>query len=106
MSKTISFVASDELAEFLEDEAERRMTTISSTAQMLLAERVREMMSGEAEADAVGDADGMGGVFDRHPDKWYRPDGKHEYAVRQPDGPTKYYKTEHGAAERLRRVYE
>lgn len=95
MSKTISFVASDELAEYLENEAERRMTTVSSTAQMLLAEKVRE--SSESSE---------GGVFDRHSDKWYRPEGKHEYAVRRPDGPTKYYKTRRGAAQRLRDEYE
>jgi len=53
MSKTISFVASDELADFLSEESERRMTTVSSTAQMLLAEKAREMggVEGGAEAD-------------------------------------------------------
>jgi hypothetical protein len=43
MTKTISFVASEELAEWLEEEAEKRMTTVSTTAQMLLAERYQEM---------------------------------------------------------------
>jgi len=39
MGKTISFVATDELAEWIEEESERRMTSVSSTAQQLLAER-------------------------------------------------------------------
>ncbi|MFB6196818.1 MAG: hypothetical protein ABEI52_00920 [Halobacteriaceae archaeon] len=55
MSKTISFVASDKLAEWLEEESERRMTTISSTAQQLLAEKYRQDEasggSGEREAE-------------------------------------------------------
>lgn len=51
MSQTISFVASDELADFLEREAEKRMTTVSSTAQMLLAEKVREMDGSDMGAD-------------------------------------------------------
>lgn len=108
MSKTISFVASDELAEFLEEESERRMTTVSSTAQMLLAEKVREMNeeSGQSDADKGGSEPSKPAVFDRYPDKWYRPDGKHNYAVRTPDGDTKYYKTQSGAAKRLRRDYE
>lgn len=45
MSKTISFVATDKLAEWLEEESERRMTTISSTAQQLLAEKYRAEQS-------------------------------------------------------------
>lgn len=112
MSKTISFVASDQLAEFLEDEAERRMTTISSTAQMLLAEKVREMEGGGDGGESgwseykSGSEGSEGGIFDRHPDKWYRPDGEHEYAVRQKDDRTKYYKTRNGAAKRLRMEYE
>lgn len=47
VSKTISFVATDELAEILEEEAQRRMTSVSSAAQQLLAERVRELDRGE-----------------------------------------------------------
>lgn len=119
MSKTISFVASDELAEFLEEESERRMTTISSTAQMLLAEKVREMQGGGsgAEADKSGSDDDDGNaeksVFDRHPDAWYRADGKKNYAVHVPEdadvtdsGKRRYYKTRSGVAEALRRWYE
>jgi hypothetical protein len=105
MSKTISFVASDELAEFLEEQAEQRMTTISSTAQMLLAEKAREMGGVSGESKPASDPS-EGGVFDRFSEKWYRPDGKYSYAVRLPSGNTKYYKTRHGAAKRLKRHYE
>lgn len=118
MSKTISFVASDDLAEFLEEESERRMTTVSSTAQMLLAERVREIRGEEGEVEAGlagsgGAEDAEDDVFDRHPDAWYRPSGKHSYAVHVPadagvtdSGEPRYYKTRSGVAEALRRWYE
>lgn len=119
MSKTISFVASDELAEFLEQESERRMTTISSTAQMLLAEKAREMGGvGQPEGDkpdSGGGDENSDDALDRHPNVWYHPDSeKHEYAVRppgfrepgEPEESTKYYKTRDGAATRIRRWYE
>jgi len=105
MSKTISFVASDELADFLEEQAEQRMTTVSSTAQMLLAEKAREM-GGVSSGSKPASGGSMGGIFDQYPKKWYRPDGKYNYAVRLPSGETKYYKTREGAAKRLRRHYE
>jgi len=38
MSKTVSFRCSGELDEFLEREAERRMTTKSTVAQMIVAD--------------------------------------------------------------------
>lgn len=106
MSKTISFVASDELAEFLEEEAEKRMTTISSTAQMLLAEKAREMGEVSEGSDSGTSSGPNDPIFSRHSDKWYRPEGKHDYAVELPEGGRKYYKTESGAAKRLRRDYE
>lgn len=106
MSKTISFVAKDELAEYLEAEAERRMATISSTAQMLLAEKIREDQRRAAEATRKGGsgsgstgsagADSDGGsvtewgeevfgdteahetmpAFQKRPDAWYQPDSE------------------------------
>jgi len=119
MSKTISFVASDELAEFLENEAERRYTTVSSTAQMLLAEKVREMQGEDGGAEAgkpasAGDSATEGDVFERHPEKWYRPDSqKYDYAVPVPEssgvtdaGKNRYYKTRSGAGKALKRWYE
>lgn len=108
MSKTISFVASDELAEYLQEESERRMTTVSSTAQMLLAEKVREERTEQSgsEAERSDSSDSEPDVFGRHPDKWYRPGGKYSYAVRHPDAETRYYKTKSGAAKRLRERYD
>jgi hypothetical protein len=49
MGKTITFVATEELADWLEREADRRMTTISSTAQQLLAEKYRSEVAEEAD---------------------------------------------------------
>jgi len=117
MSRTVSFRASEGLDEFLEQEAERRMTTKSTVAQMLLAERVRELQEeraggGEAEQPESGQPDqsgsGLPNVFDRHDDHWYRPDSEeNEFAVRLPgDGETKYYKTQDGAAKRLRDEFD
>lgn len=52
MSNVVSFRCSDELEEFLEQEAEERMTTKSAAAQMLLAEKVQEMRSESGGNDA------------------------------------------------------
>lgn len=119
MSQTISFVASDELAEYLENEAERRYTTVSSTAQMLLAEKVREEQDKDSgvETDkpaSAGDSATEGDVFERYPDAWYRPNSeKNNYAVTVPEsvdrydsGEQRYYKTAQGARQALRRWYE
>jgi len=43
-------------------------------------------------------------VFREFSDKWYRPDGKHNFAVRGPKQ-THYYKTRDGARKRLMRHY-
>lgn len=124
MSETISFVASDELAEFLDREAEKRMTTVSSTAQMLLAEKAREM--GDLDEDrAEGDEGGSNGAeaskdpleqlpFSTHPEAWYEPNASDPdkiLAVRIPEEERgaedrRYYKTVAGAAEAIRRWYE
>lgn len=102
MSENVSFRCRGELYEFLEKEAERRMTTKSTVAQMLLAEKAREMGAVSDEPDDSGSD-----VFSRHSDHWYRPDGEHKYAVRLKDADrTKYYKTRNGAAKRLEREYE
>ena len=116
MSRTVSFRASEELDEFLEQEAERRMTTKSTVAQMLLAERVRELQderAGDVEGDGSEPAESghvegeLPNIFGRHDEHWYRPDSEeHDFAVRVPgDTGTKYYKTQEGAAERLRKEY-
>lgn len=43
MSRTVSFRCSEELDKFLEEEAERRMTTKSAVAQMIVAEFARDV---------------------------------------------------------------
>lgn len=118
MSRTVSFRASEELDDFLEEEAERRLTTKSTAAQMLLAERVQQLQAegsgdGSASSQSTGGASeeegsGLPGVFGRYDDSWYRPDSKkNNFAVRLPgDGGTKYYKTQEGAAERLRKEFD
>lgn len=91
------------------------MTTISSTAQMLLAEKVREMggvsEGGEAAKPASPEQET---IFDRFPDAWYRPNSRsHNYVVRVPEGvnlsdagESRYYKTRQGAEKALKRWYE
>lgn len=110
MSKTISFVASDELADYLEQEAERRMTTISSTAQLLLAEYYKEHATSASSSVSPSTSTDNEDLLEKYSDAWYRPEGKHEYAVRVPDGSDasgpRYYKTADGARERLRTWYE
>lgn len=122
MSRTVSFRCSEELDEFLEQEAERRMTTKSTVAQMLIAEKARELQESDARNAASGGSDagasegvntGGDDVFSRHPDAWYRPDGQYDYAVYVPEetgvhdaGEPRYYQTKSGAAEALQRWYE
>lgn len=117
MSRTVSFRASEELDEFLEQEAERRMTTKSTAAQMLLAERVRQLQGDDDGDDETDQSDsgashqsdsGLPEVFERHKSKWYRPESqKNNFAVRLPeDRGTKYYKTQDGAASRLRKEFD
>lgn len=122
MSRTVSFRCSGELDEFLEQEAENRMTTKSTVAQMLLAEKVQEIQaerSGEGESSGGTDrkndtlssgVDGSGGeldVFEATTEHWYYPSSnKYEYAVRLPGhDDRKYYKTKDGARKRLKREY-
>lgn len=113
MSQTISFVASDELAEYLEEEAERRMTTVSSTAQMLLAEQITGGETQEKTDSSTRKEVGPD-VLERHPDAWYEPKSKqNDYAVRVPEdadiydaGKTRYFQTRQGAAQALKRWYE
>ena len=108
MSRTVSFRCSEDLDEFLEREAERRMTTKSTVAQMLVAQKAQEIQGGDAskgDEDPVNTVDGD--ALDRHPDAWYRPDGESKFAVRDPEGSNiKYYKTREGADARIRRWYE
>lgn len=47
MSRTVSFRCSQELDEWLEQEAERRMTTKSTVAQMIVADHVQAVSGDE-----------------------------------------------------------
>lgn len=79
------------------------MTTVSSTAQQLLAELYREEL-GENERSRDG---GGKNIFDKYPNKWARPDSNiYEYRVESPDGTTRYYKSREGAANQLRVEYD
>lgn len=104
--QTISFVATDELAEWLENESENRMTTISSAAQQLLVEKYREQQNEGAETSQGGSvgADDLGALFEEYEDAWYVPDSdQHQYVVYGPDDGRRYYKTKEGAAEAIKR---
>lgn len=120
MSRVVSFRASEELDEFLEQEAERRMTTKSTVANMLIAERVRELQEeagtgdsvteedGDEKGEEMGDSDSEPAALQRHSEKWYVPDSQkgYKYAVKMPTGRRKYYKTAEQAAKRLKKEYE
>lgn len=98
MSKTVSFVARDELAEWLESKADEEMKTVSSLCQDIIAEEYRRGNQSEDRSETV---------FERYSDKWYRPDSKkHDFAVEDLDGDRRYYKTRRGAKNRLVELYE
>ena len=134
MSNVVSFRCSEELDEFLEREAERRMTTKSTVAQMLLVERVRELREdgavdlsdGVAESESADQDDGtpdrdevdrsadeeeLPEIFHEHEDKWIRrgEDYDHNFSVRAPrEGQNaKYYqyKTVEHARNRLEKEF-
>lgn len=132
MSRTVSFRASEELDEYLEQEAEQRLTTKSTVVQMIVAEYFRNQIeeSDESEEDDDpeeslpeetdestsgkigddGDKSESEEIFEKHSENWYKPDGKkNDYAVEHPSGERgkrKYYKTASGAAKRLVEWYE
>jgi hypothetical protein len=115
MSKTVSFRCSDELDDFLETEAERRMTTKSTVAQILVAERATQMMDGDQDADygveTLGESSDRD-VMQEYSDHWYRAESdKYKFALRLPDDADvhddrRYYKTERGLRTALRKWYE
>jgi predicted DNA-binding protein len=125
MSRTVSFRCSEELDEFLEEEADRRMTTKSTVAQMIVAEYAQDASNDSAasnaavtpearEAGSAGVNESKQSVFDRNPRVWYEPNSyKHNFAVYVPDdagvtdeGEARYYKTRDGAAKAIERWYE
>jgi len=122
----VSFRASEELDEYLEQEAERRLTTKSTVVQMIVAEHFQEVKEEQQESgteeeestnspeseesDAREDSreeEREPAVFQKHGDKWYVPDSQqgYSYAVRCPDK-TRYFKTQDGAEKRLIREFE
>jgi len=115
-SKTVSFVAREELAEWLEEKADRQMTTISSTVQQILADKYREEQEnvGASEEDPSQAQQELGESGDDAPDDplerwdehWYHPNGdRYEYAVRRPEKQSLYHRTADGARNALQRVY-
>jgi len=112
MSKTVSFVARDELAQWLEQRAEKQMKSISAVCQDIVAAEYRRQASsdtskGGENTGKTEQTQSEEDALDRHPDAWYRPDGKYAFAVRHPsESDRKYYKTRDGAATRIRRWYE
>jgi len=53
MTKTVSFVAKDELAEWLEQEAEDSMTSISAVCQQIVAKEYRRRQEKEDVGDGI-----------------------------------------------------
>jgi len=131
MSKTISFVARDELADWLESQADEEMKTISSVCQDIIASEYRRQT--RENADKSGNAGGgeeKSGVgdsgqeadkgplekppFTEYPNAWYEPDTSDPdeiVAVRIPDDATvsedrRYYKTYEGAKAGIKRWYK
>jgi len=108
MSKTVSFVARDELAEWLESRADAEMKTVSSVVQDVVAEKYRDEEAGSGSVEEAGSA-GFDDPLEKYPEVWYELEEKHQnnYAVEHPskDNSTKYYKTRDGAAKRVRTWY-
>jgi hypothetical protein len=115
MSETVSFVARDELAEWLESRAEVEMKSISAVCQDIVAAEYHRQ-SGE-NTDKPGQ-ESSGPLdeppFTTHPNAWYEPntnDPDEIVGVRIPDSAhvsedRRYYKTYPGAAKAIRRWYE
>jgi len=129
MPEHVSFVASDELAEWLREEADRRALTVEATVQELLAARYRGRVEGERGTGAGADSDaggpGIGGgdadddlaaladevasqptgtdALDEHPDAWTveRRGGERYYVVTR--GQRSVHSSRADAAEALER---
>lgn len=114
MSKTVSFVARDELAEWLESQADEEMKTISSVVQDIVAENYRRNARSDADSgDEQPENPLENPPFTTYPDAWYEPetdDSDEIVAVRIPESADlsedrRYYKTYEGAAKSIRRFY-
>lgn len=95
------------------------MTTVSSAAQQLLAEKYQANQDGLDRAPELEDdkdeqlAAGtdkpvwVENLMERHSDKWYRPESDdYDYAIRVPDGGREYRKTSEAVGRRLTKYYE
>lgn len=110
MTQRITFVATEELAAFLEREAERRLTTKSSVAQQLLAETyLREFTDNDS---ATGDADEEVELIRKYEDSVdFDMKRKFPWRVTLPDDfpwerKYDYFKNREETASALRRLYE
>jgi hypothetical protein len=115
MSKTVSFVARDELAEWLESRADAEMKSISAVCQDIVAAEYHRQ-SGENTAKPGQESSGPldEPPFTTHPNAWYEPDTVDPdeiVAVRIPEDvggvdDRRYYKTYEGAATAITRWHE
>ena len=119
-SKTISFVASGDLVEWLEEESDKRMTSMSSTVQQLLAEKYRREVEGYSPTQNE-DSDGSEGndrnedvndgkkylydIIEEHEDEWYEPASEDQNFAIDDGEYIRYYKTQQGLAEKLERMH-
>lgn len=109
-SHRITFVAPGELATFLEAEAERRLATVSSTAQQLLSEAyLREYDPSKSPQEI----DSQLRLIQKHSDsvEYLGVDARYPYRVDLPEGKDwgrdyAYYAERRGAAKALKRWYE
>jgi hypothetical protein len=96
MSVTVAARVRPEVKDFLDQEAKKRATTTARLVEELVLEEYREKNGGSQSGGESGDL----------PEGVYRPDGKHDFAVKY-EGPRgverKYYKTRKGAIERAER---
>jgi len=115
MSKTVSFVAREELAEWLESRADAEMKTISSVVQDIVAKEYRAQNGIDTDkpgGESSGPLDEP--PFTNHPKAWYEPNTKDPdeiVALRVPESAgisedRRYYKTYDGAAKAIKRWYE
>lgn len=114
MSKTVSFVARDDLAEWLESRADAEMKTVSSVVQDIVADAYRRQTEEETGKGGEESTDPLEqSPFTDYPQAWYEPetqDPDEIVAVRIPDHShvsedRRYYKTYEGAAKAIRRWY-
>ncbi|GAB7093563.1 polyphosphate kinase 1 [Halolamina litorea] len=79
-------------------------TTVDSPSAAGAGDYTEPAVDAPVDADATEVDDRI--AFETYPDRWYRPDSdEYGWAVRTADGGRRYFKTEAGALDRLRREY-